>query len=138
MNTPKQLRPRINDYNYNDLDSTAAEEENLNEDTNSENDITKPHNSTLASEETEASNINVTPPPSFTYSPIVNPIIDHVTKVLTESRKASAKRCLDESDPTVQTSSKKGNKKVKCNTCDKSFIRISAHKCKQKQTNSLI
>ena len=56
INTPKQLRPRINDYNYNDLDSTAAEEaedKNLNEDTNSENDQTKPQNSTLASEETD-------------------------------------------------------------------------------------
>ena len=166
LTTPKQLRPRTNYYNYNDIDSSAVEDENLDEDTNSENDQTKrnnstsvseqqedlnfnitpptnlhentnseneqtkPYNSTLASEEPEESNANITPPPSFTYSPIVIPIIEHTKKVLAESRKALAKRCLDESDPIVQTKPKQGNTRVKCPTCEKFFVRISAHKCK--------
>ena len=174
LTTPKKLCPRTNDYNYNDIDSSVVADENLHEDTNSENgqtkrnnstlvseqpedsnlnitpptnlhentnsknEQTKPHNSTLASEEPEESNANITPPPSFTYSPIVNPIIEHTKKVLAESRKASVKRCLDESDPIIKTKPKQGNARVKCITCAKFFVRIPAHKCKKKISNSLI
>ena len=94
--TPKRLLKR-NKSRYNEISSDIEED----------NDIL-------------SSPINITPPPTFQYSPIRNEHLEKAKQILARSKKPVQER---------------GQKRVKCGTCDKTFLRISTHKCKGENRN---
>ena len=62
-----------------------------------------------------ANTISITPPPTFQCSPIRNEHLEKVRQILAHSKKKIQER---------------GQKRVKCGSCSKTFVQISAHKCK--------
>ena len=85
-------------------------------------------NSDNSSDEENLQNeIVVTPPQSIQISPIVNKHLEYARAVVARSRELAF---IDPGKKNNNNTSERGQKRTKCDNCNKTFIRISAHKCK--------
>ena len=75
-------------------------------------------------EENLNNEIVVTPPQNIQISPIVNKHLEYARAVVAHSRE------LTFDNKKNNNTSEREHKRTKCDNCNKTFLRISAHKCK--------